>query len=562
MTDLSSESLDQQLLKLQSAKDHLVHTRQLLRDQCSGAELQASDAKFAELIEALDADLAAIEQKKAQQQAAELAQQELLRREGELTQARSQLAEAQAEIKRLQQLNDEQRTAHTQAMADLAATTANKQEAEEEAELLLNQLHVVQEEFESLFLQLQESRKLQQQNDEALQQAKTDHEAAEQQAAQLTAQLQQEQAAKAAAEQNAAQQAEQLQKQLEESQQENELLLLQLHKVQEGLEQHFLDKQQLQHECETLQQRWARLELRQPGYLDYELIEPVVVDAVSDQPRIDWRIANITVMGQLQPELTFSTLLKDGQVGIVLGGIELFPRALRGSEATAAVAQFRRFGSRPWGQVLAAATALEQFFAGQPAVAPQLPFDPVFWRQVLLPLVAELRALPAMFRFDRVTLKRELVNPDYEHLWLVFEGASHARYRWPKLEVRLSAADVSPERFSRHPKLEFPLIDGNIKPFDSWYAESSDDFGGKLELRFDLDRDLMDLRVWAQLSPADRALVLALKGALAQALQQLQADKVAISRDWRDWEALQADMLQAVRKLAARQQKSEARRQA
>ncbi len=554
------------------------------------------------------------------------------RLENEKVQTLSHLVEAQNEIARLRQLSDEQGAVHVQALAHLnsviEAANANLTEQTQEAELLLEQLHQVQEEFESLYLKAQADQSAAEQQlaqlNAQLQQEQAAKAAAEQNAAQqaaqlkaeleqiraakavaeqhaaqqaqqlaqLTAELEQTRAAKAAAEQNAAQQAQQVaqltteleqiraakavaekhaaqqaqqaqqvHQQLEEIQQENELLLHQLHQVQEELEQHFLDKQKLQRECEVLQQRWARLERRQPGYLDYELIEPVAVDAVSDQPSVDWRVRNITLLGQQQAELAFSTLLKDGQVGIVLDGIELFPRALRGPEAAQAIAQFRRFGSRQWSQVLVAATTLEQFFAGQPVAAPQLSFDPVFWRQVLLPLVAELRALPAVFRFDGVTLKRELVHTDYEHLWLVLEGASLGQQHWPKFELRLGAADLKPGRFSRHPKLEFPLIDGKTRPFDSWYEESHDEFGGKFELRFDLDRQLMDLGVWSRLNVDDRKLLLSVNGVLGQALERLQTEQGGISRAWSDWQGLATGIIATLHKLSeagARQQKAQA----
>lgn len=630
MTDISPENLDQQLLKIQSAKDHLLRTRQLF-DEFGSAELKTSDAKFAELIDALNADLKDAERKKAQQQAATLAQQKL-RLEGELAQASSQLAEAQSEIARLRQLSDEQGAAHAQALADLdAATRANLKASEDEAELLLVQLHQVQEEFESTYLKAQADKsaseqqlaqlnaQLQQEQsakvaavqnaeqlDERIQQARRQLDAlqkvllrsdsalqaaqqeserlaleleqaqaaksateqnAAQQAAKLTAELEQAHAAKAAVEQNAAQlddRVQQAQRQLDAlkqvqsrsdsalqaAQQDSERFMLQLHQVQEELAQHFLDKQKLQRECETLQQRWVRLERRLPGYLDYERIEPVAVDTVSDQPRVDWRVLNLTLAGQLHPELAFSTLLQDGQAGIVLDGIELFPRALRGPDAAKVIAQFRRFGSRQWSMVLAAASALEQFFAAKPAVAPQLSFDPVFWRQALLPLVAELRALPAVFRFDGVTLKRELVHTDYEHLWLVLEGASLGQQQWPKFELRLGAADIRPGRFSRHPKLEFPLIDGKTRPFDSWYEESHDEFGGKFELRFDLNRQLMDIGVWAKLSVDDRKLLLSVNGVLGQALQRLQTEQSPISRPWSDWQGLAAGIIATLHKLS------------
>ncbi|MDD2728282.1 hypothetical protein [Malikia sp.] len=519
---MPTENLDQQLHKIQSARDHLQQTKQLF-DEFGSLDLKISGTnKFTKLLDALNWDLAEAERKKIQQQVATLTEQKQ-RLEGEM-------AEAQAEIKRLRQQNEQRNGAQqTEQTQQLQRQIDEIQQAKSRVESAL------QNEQRNAAQKTEQAQQLQRQIDE-IQQAKSRVESA----------LQNEQ-------RNAAQkteQAQQLQRQIKESQQENELLLQQLHQVQEELEQYFLDKQKLERECETLQQRWERLERRQPGYLDYELIEPVAVDTVSDLPRIEWRIANITVMGRLQPELTFGTLLKDGQAGIALDGIELFPRALRGPDAAKAIEQFRRFGRRQWGAVLAAASALEQFFAGEATVAPSLSFDPVFWRQVLLPLVAELRALPSVFRFDDVTLKRELVNPDYEHLWLVLEGASLGQKQWPRFELRLGAADVRPGRFSRHPKLEFPLIDGKTRPFDSWYEESHDDFGGKFELRFDIDRKLMDLGVWSKLSVDDRKLLLSVNGLLGQALQRLQTAQCPISRAWSDWQGLATGIIETLQKLS------------
>ena len=148
-------------------------------------------------------------------------------------------------------------------------------------------------------------------------------------------------------------------------------------------------------------------------------------------------------------------------------------------------------------------------------------------------------------------LKRELINPDYEHLWLVFTDASYGRQTWPKFEMRLGAANIQPGRFSKFPKLEFPRIDGKTQPFDSWFEESWDDFGGKLELRFDLNKQLADLGVWTKLSQQDQALLLSFIALLPAAVEQLQTNKVAISRLWGDWAGLVNGSIDTLRKLLA-----------
>ena len=102
----------------------------------------------------------------------------------------------------------------------------------------------------------------------------------------------------------------------EEVQEENELLLLQLHQVQEELEHHFLEHQKLQRENEGLQKRWMRLEERDPQYFDYESIYPVLVDTVSEKPRLDWRANEVIIEGKVTPQFLFTTFLRDGMPGI------------------------------------------------------------------------------------------------------------------------------------------------------------------------------------------------------------------------------------------------------
>jgi hypothetical protein len=138
-------------------------------------------------------------------------------------------------------------------------------------------------------------------------------------------------------------------------------------------------------------------------------------------------------------------------------------------------------------------------------------------------------------RYDAVKLKRELINPDYEHLWLELKGMSLGSRIWPKFEIRLGAAMVQRNGFSQFPKFEIPLIDGKTKPFNSWYAESQDDNGAKLELRFSLEKQVFDASVLTKLEGMDRALVLRLIYAMPDVLLRLEAEHASINRPWATW---------------------------
>ncbi|RDH92481.1 MAG: hypothetical protein DIZ79_03335 [endosymbiont of Lamellibrachia luymesi] len=197
-----------------------------------------------------------------------------------LTQAKdeqSKLAvERQVQIQQLTKVRDEQAKLATEYQAQLTQAkqtqvkleSANK-ETEQENELLLLQLHQVQEELEAVFLQKQQIdqsqkeqdtklNRLQQELDEARRQFQTEEKArkglaGEQQ--KLQSQIEQltkardEQAKLATERQTQLTQAKQSQEKLEsvnkETEQENELLLLQLHQVQEELEAVFLQKRQI-----------------------------------------------------------------------------------------------------------------------------------------------------------------------------------------------------------------------------------------------------------------------------------------------------------------------------
>jgi chromosome segregation ATPase len=433
---------------------------------------------------------------------------------------------------------------------DKTNLVSERLELKAENDQLLEQLHTVQKEFESVFIReqslqnqlpaikdqldfsLKETQKLTALRDDHIKQLaeiRTAKESSHKEKEELIAEL--------AGVKN------QLITQQRELKQENDLMLLQLHQVQEELEHYFLEHEKLQKNEKIQSQRWQRVERRLPNYLDYEAITPIKVDSFSESPMVGWKVTQCTVDGLILPELEFETFLVNGKVGIRMGEVELIPRGI-------VVPQFRAMTSSQWTKIRAASNAIENFFVSPPASPVVLEdFDAGFWRQALMPLVAEVRALPNVFRYNAVHIKRELIHSDYEHLWLVFSAASFGQQTWPKFELRVGASNIQPGAFSKFPKLEFPRIDGKTPPFDSWFEESWDDFGGKLELRFDLNKLVSDVGVWSKVSPKDQAMLISLISLLPWVFQQMQTNKLAISRPWTDWSALVVGIIQTLQKL-------------
>lgn len=332
--------------------------------------------------------------------------------------------------------------------------------------------------------------------------------------------------------------AQQTEAKYQDSAQENELLLLQLMQAQEELVEYYEQKGEFEKLYLAYKARWERLEKRLPNYLDFGAIEIVDVDGVSDVPSITWQVKDFAQAGVALSEFSFVTVLQDGNPGIGLvkdGQPHAFVPKLLASNKDH-LDTFLGLGTADFKQLTAAVSILDQLEAGQWAGFDfPAQFDLSFWRPSIQTLLAQLKQLPALLRYDEVRLKRELINPDYEHLWLEFRGLSLGALQWKKFEIRLGAALVQADGFSQYPKFEIPLIDGKTKPFESWYAESQDDSGAKLELRFALDKNVFDVAVWAKLADADKALLLRIIYAMPDALKRLEKQKTAIHRPWATW---------------------------
>lgn len=326
---------------------------------------------------------------------------------------------------------------------------------------------------------------------------------------------------------------------LEDLKQENELLLLQLQQAQEELVEYFEQKNHYEKLYETIKNRWERLEKRLPDYVDFGAIELVEYDNVSDTPSLTWRIKDYAQSGVAIDELVFRTVLEEGYpgIGLVLQGEtdrHFVPRLLDSSPEQ--FKNFQYFTASQFRQINAIVPIFEQLEASQ-WQGIQFPqnFDMSFWRPFLRTLMEQIKLLPNVLRFDQIHLKRELINPDYEHLWIELRGMSFGSQTWRKFEVRLGAALVEADGFSQYPKFEFPLIDGKTKPFESWYSESRDDIGAKVELRFALDKGVFDTAVFSKLSPPDRNLLLNLINGFPNALERLKDQRTAIHRPWAQW---------------------------
>ncbi|MBL3527808.1 MAG: hypothetical protein JMN27_09570 [gamma proteobacterium endosymbiont of Lamellibrachia anaximandri] len=248
----------------------------------------------------------------------------------QLTQARDEQAklarERQDQIQQLTKVRDEQAKLATEYQAQLTQSkqaqekleSANE-EAGKENELLLLQLHQVQEELEAVFLQKQQIDQAQKEQDTKLKQLQRELDqtrkdfqveekirkglAGEQQKLQTQIESltkgRDEQAKLTTERQTQLTQAKQAQEKLEsaneEAGQENELLLLQLHQVQEELEAVFLQKQQIDQSQKEQDAKLKQLqrELDQTRK-DFQVEEKIRKGLAGEQQKLQTQIESLT----------------------------------------------------------------------------------------------------------------------------------------------------------------------------------------------------------------------------------------------------------------------------
>ncbi len=457
----------------------------------------------------------------------------------------------------------------------------DREELEQESELLLHQLHQVQEELERTFLEKQTT-------EATLEQTRVERDGARKQAEdrqkQITDLTGERESARKQAEDRQQQitvltgerdsvrkQAEEQQKQLttltgerdqlrkaqEGQKKENELVLLQLHQVQEELERYFLQHQKAEAQLKKELARWQRLYQRLPNYLDWERIEVISVREQSPQEaEVRWRVRGFHLGARALPDFECITALREGYPALILPmgpadkpalPLHQWPlAALKQPELLLqpqgnAVTQIQRLGnlaglgSSDWHLIQVLVESLTAVVRQpRPSGAGEWPSGSL-WQLPLEQLQSQLSQLPAFWRYDTLTLTEQEYQPQYERLSFRLEQVQFGHHRWSTFEFHLVAEGISTYSFSSQPSLEFPERSSEPAPLEHWFAQSQTATGGVLRLTFDLQHQIADMATLQRLSTHDREQIKALIIALPVMMARLKKQEVRLKRAWSDW---------------------------
>ena len=349
-----------------------------------------------------------------------------------------------------------------------------------------------------------------------------------------------------------------IQSELSALKQAHESLLLELSEEQLLAEQQFSQNEHaaallktLELEKNAVEARLVQVLQKHPMPVGCERIE-ILEPPAGDQLKTQWQAIGLETGNRIQPSSLFSTIIEDSALGLIFSrqqathnGLIRWPEILSTSNELV----LSPVGNATTGPIRAetwlslATTDLDTVIALSLALEKELKNGGIvkqLGQDISSRLLAGIDAFKYLssetqstFRYDQVRLKRATVNDDYEHLWLEFNHVSFGQTRLRHFECRIACAELISKRFGSFPKLEFPRLNSQ-QSLTSWYAESQDDFGDKLELRF-APPALFDVEVWDKLKLEDQGLILSLLERLPTILRALELDQARLHRPWPQW---------------------------
>lgn len=336
---------------------------------------------------------------------------------------------------------------------------------------------------------------------------------------------------------------------LQDSREEADLLLRQLHKVQEELEFYYLEYRAEKKRADTIESKWEKMLNKHPYYID---CDNIICQNSSDNQGLFWSLENIEIFNRSIDFLQLETLLwqdkiifrfvekqdkdlpllvwnpnsKDNQNNNEFIVCPLIVNDAIQQLATTDIILLKNLSVLFFQQ-------LQNNKDGIIVINPNINLFINMFRQI--PDFLD-NVLPKTLRFDELYIKDYEELGEYESLTFHMTNINIGNTIHKEFEFRLSCANIQNGNFGTDPKLEFPEEFGKII-LENWFAESEDNYGSKLELRFAIP-NAMDINVWDKLSQNDKNFIYNLVNLLPNRITQLSkinTNEKMFSRSFDDW---------------------------
>jgi hypothetical protein len=346
---------------------------------------------------------------------------------------------------------------------------------------------------------------------------------------------------------------------LNDTAQENELLLSQLHQVQEELERYFLEYSASRATAQSLETRLARLLGSLPGGFDCGAL--ALVDS-PEEGLWQWLAEDIRVAGRSVESLRYATRVEQGSVvlailrdGATPGALLRWPLNARNESSVTLAALPDPQGGSTYLTHLAQLTTsdwemmhgllrqmVRQMVRGTIAVPPDQANG---YAQAIGTSLSLIGQLAPVVRFDDSILTGQTVNARREVLGLRLSNVSFGRLRIPELELQFQA-EIKADTTSGGTALGGVtcLIFGReaaAGPFEAWVTNASDASGKPVMGILATSAGPVE-GPWDRLTPADQAFVVGLCDVLPLCLATLTVQDVRVKRPLKEWATLASEL--------------------
>ena len=339
-----------------------------------------------------------------------------------------------------------------------------------------------------------------------------------------------------------------LKKMLDKANYENEKLIIALQDLQEDTEQYL----HLQEQLDVHFKRLQNVLERNPSYWHYETLEISALEFTENSQTLQWRLTEVNLGDQFIPELRFKTIIDKKTTGIILQRSqgctssaplvrwpvsfaqidELSWVLVKDTNASINEEFFSLLGSSDWVMLKSLVSRLATLLSDPIAVEYPAGMNILGLRDRLLGFGTSLANWPVVLRYDKIELVETLQISGYQGIGIRLSNVQLRDRHWAHLEYRLASVSEPGEKFGQHPRLEFHERSPN--GLQNWFAESNDERGARLELRF-ANPNAMDTQVWDALDGSDRFLIFCLITDLGNQIKEIERYQLSDKAAWQSW---------------------------
>lgn len=456
-----------------------------------------------------------------------------------------ELSNLKADFKRIEQHNkqlQENARAEEVASAQDKAIAKKITDLEDEKALLLLQVSQLQEELKSTFSQTEESKKA---KDALIQNLET-----------KLAQVETY--------------SPELQRELENAMSEQQLMQIQVQKLQEELEFYFTEYQKLKGESpdnKALAEFKSKIEERFPHLVLSESVTLTGGANQKDLQRITARFKQVE-HGDKQWN-AFSIIVNDrkGVLDIELHAPDkkrVYPLSKfvkTGSNKVcdfSLLSPFTDAGKKVLAELPPAdhllligiieelQTKLEHGDVHRTEATVNLDIAP--WPKKLLNLATALKQLAPKqaqkpLNFKKLSLKQNMVGATNEHLLISIENLQTNGTSYPAFDIKVGAKQIKDKAFTEYGSLEFRELANNQAPLATWPPETKDKWGLKLVLDLPAQLNEQQQNAINSLKEEDKLFIKELLTKLADRLHTLDRKKLKVNQPLENWQKLITGMV-------------------